>query len=50
MASVEYRDIIDKIGALARELDALSEEEGSQQAYDLADELREMVDELRSLQ
>ncbi len=47
MAFTEYARVIDRIGSVADRLEELSEEEGSQRAYELAEELRELLDRLR---
>lgn len=50
MGGRDYDRIVDGMEVLAEALRDASEEEGSQRFFDLAEELTELLDELRSLQ
>ena len=50
MAFTEYARVVERLDEVADRLEELSEEEGSQRAYDLAKELPKLVAELRTFQ
>lgn len=49
MRGIEYDRIVGDMGKLVERLCEVAEEEGSQRVYDLAEEISELIGELRKL-